>query len=232
MKISFNIEWEQVNSLIGGKLASSAGGKNRYLVQARFLINGFVLILTVLLQVNSTVAQKQEDTKVMGRITNFLVAADNGDTAKVVEGLNQGIDVNVTDEHGQTALILAADEGHVDTVKLLLRHGASPDLQNRLGGTALMMASFNDHLEVVTELLKAGADVNAKSKNGYTALMQVAVKPIEAAVQIINLLLDQKADINAQDKVRIYSADEGRQPSAAAAAATSISQRGKKTKVV
>jgi ankyrin repeat protein len=52
----------------------------------------------------------------------------------------------------------------------------------------------------VTKLLKAGADVNAKSQNGYTALMQAAVKPNEAAIQIINLLLDQKADINAQDK--------------------------------
>jgi len=36
-------------------------------------------------------------------------------------------------------------------------------------------------------------------ENGYTALMQAVVKRNEKAVQIINLLLDQKADINAQD---------------------------------
>ena len=136
----------------------------------------------------------------MDRISNFLTAADNGDTAKVMEGLNQGIDVNVTDEHGQTALMLAADQGHIDTVNFLLQYRASLDLQNKLGGTALMLACFKGHLEIVTELLKAGADVNAKSQNGYTALMQAAVKPNEAAIQIINLLLDQKADINAQDK--------------------------------
>lgn len=136
----------------------------------------------------------------MDRITNFLVAADTGDTAKVTEGLNQGIEVNVTDEHGQTALMLAADQGHVDTVKLLLQHRASLDLQNKLGGTALMLASFNGHLEVVTELLKAGADVNAKAKNGTTALMVASAMQNETAVQIINLLLDQKADLNTQDK--------------------------------
>lgn len=156
-------------------------------------------MLEVFLLVNATFAQKQEGTKVTDRISGFLAAAESGDTSKVAESLNQGIGINVTDEHGQTALMLAADGGHVGTVKLLLQHGASPDLQNRLGGTALMLASFNGHIEVVTELLKAGADVNAKSKNGYTALMEASVKWTETSVPIINLLLDQKADINAQD---------------------------------
>src|SRR5262245_30646146 len=150
-------------AMSAGKLASSAGGKNRYLVQAQILINGFVLVLTVLLLVNATFAQKQEATKVMDRISNFLAAAESGDTAKIAESLNQGTEIDVTDEHGQTALMLAADEGNVDTVKLLLQHKASPDLQNRLGGTALILACFKGHLEVVTELLKAGADVNTKS---------------------------------------------------------------------
>lgn len=177
----------------------AAGGENQYVVQAQILIKRLVPILTVFLLVNATFAHRQEGTKVSDRISNFLAAAESGDTAKVAESLNQGIEINVTDEHGQTALMLAADEGHVDTVKLLLQHRALSDLQNRLGGAALMLASFNGHLEVVTELLKAGADVNAKSKNGYTALMEDTVKHNETAVQIINLLLDQKADINAQD---------------------------------
>jgi ankyrin repeat protein len=137
---------------------------------------------------------------VIDHISTFLNAADSGDTAKVAESLDEGIDVNVTDPYGQTALMVAADQGHIDTVNFLLQYRASLDLQNKLGGTALMLASFNGYLDIVTELLKAGADVNAKSQNGYTALIQAAVKPNEAAVQIINLLLDQKADINAQDK--------------------------------
>jgi len=157
-------------------------------------------ILTVLLQVIDTFAQRQEGTKVMDRISNFLTAADNGDTAKVMEDLNQGIDVNVTDEHGQTALMLAADHGHVDTAKIILKHGALPNLQNKRGGTALMFASFNGHLEIVRELLKAGADVNVKAKNGVTALMQAAIMQNQTAVQIINILLDWKADIHAQDE--------------------------------
>jgi len=131
--------------------------------------------------------------------STFLAAAGSGFTVKVTESLNQGIEIDVTDEYGQTALMLAADQGHVDTVNLLLQHRASPNLQNRRGGTALMLASFNGHLEVVTELLMAGADVNAKSINGYTALMQAVIKRTETAVQIINSLLYQKADINAQD---------------------------------
>jgi ankyrin repeat protein len=128
------------------------------------------------------------------------VAAKSGDTAIVTKGLNRGIEINVTDEYGQTALMLAADQGHVDTAKIILQHGARLNLQNKRGGTALMFASFNGHLEIVTELLKAGADVNIKSKNGATALMQAAIMQNQTAVQIINILLDQKAEINAQDE--------------------------------
>jgi ankyrin repeat protein len=98
----------------------------------------------------------------MNRIKNFFKATDSGDTGKVVKSLDQGIDISVTDQYGQTALMVASDRGHVDTVKLLLQRMALPNLQNELGGTALMLASFNGHLEIVKELLKAGAEVNAK----------------------------------------------------------------------
>ena len=199
MKISFNIEWEQLNGHERWETRIFSGRGEPVLNSSPILIKGLVLTLTVFLLINTALAQKQEGTKVMDRIITFYVAAESGDTAKIAESLNQGIDVNVTDEHGQTALMVAADEGHVDTVKLLLQHKASPDLQNRLGGTALMLACFKGHLEVVTELLKAGADVNTKSNDGYTALMQATFKSDKTAVQIINLLLNQKADINAQD---------------------------------
>lgn len=157
-------------------------------------------MLTVSLVTNAMAVQGQEATREMDHISNFLAAAENGNTAKVAKSLSRGIEINVTDEHGQTALMLAADQGHIDTVKVLLQHRPLLDLQNKLGATALMFASFNGHLEVVTELLKAGASVNAKAKNGGTALMQATVKQNKTAVQIINLLLDQKADINAQDQ--------------------------------
>ncbi len=165
----------------------------------------------------------------MNRISNFLAAAESGDTVKVAESLNQGIEVNVTDENGQTALMLAADEGHVDTVKLLLQRGASIDLQNKLGGTALMLASFNGHLEIMTELLEAGADVNAKSENGYTALMQAASRRNETGVQIISLLLDKKADINAQDKEGYTALMRAVALPTTTTAATPILQRNKRT---
>jgi uncharacterized protein len=163
-------------------------------------INGVTLVLIGFLLIDSTLAQKHEGIRMTDHISNFLAAAESGAIATITESLNQGIDVNLSDKHGQTALLVASDQGHVDIVKLLLQHGASPDLQNMLGGAALMLASFNGHLEVVKELLKAGADVNAKSKHGHTSLMQATVGRNELAVQIINLLLDQKADINDQDK--------------------------------
>src|SRR5262245_37089544 len=128
------------------------------------LIKEFVLVLTGFLVVNALVVQGQEITGETNRISNFLAAAESGDTAKVAKSLSQGIEINVTDEHRQTGLMLAAGKGHIDTVKIILQHRPLLDLQNKIGATALMFASFNGHLEVVIELLKAGAGVNAKAE--------------------------------------------------------------------
>jgi ankyrin repeat protein len=56
-------------------------------------------------------------------ISNFLAAADSGETAKIADCLDQGIKVNVADEHDQTALMVVAAQGHADTVRLLLQQG-------------------------------------------------------------------------------------------------------------
>src|SRR6266508_4272730 len=148
MKISFNIEWEQLNGHERWETRIFSGRGEPVLNSSPILIKGLVLTLTVFLLINTALAQKQEGTKVMDRIITFYVAAESGDTAKIEESLNQGIDVNVTDEDGQLALLVVADERHVDTVEVVLQHIASPDLLNRLVRTALIVACFHGHLEV------------------------------------------------------------------------------------
>ena len=50
----------------------------------------------------------------------FLKAAFEGQQFKVRAGVDQGMDVNVQDQDGQSALMLAAYNGHTKLVQFLL----------------------------------------------------------------------------------------------------------------
>lgn len=88
----------------------------------------------------------------------LMVAAREG-KADVVRALLSGNDVNVnmTDEQGNTPLIEAARFGHDDTARALIEHGANVQAKNKAGQTALMLAVSNGHDDVVRVLKEAGA---------------------------------------------------------------------------
>ena len=84
--------------------------------------------------------------------------------------LGAGVDVDLTDEHGDTALSLAAHRGHVEVCSALIEAGADVDHANHMGSTPLFWASIRGHLNVCELLLQAGANVNHVHSWGGTAL--------------------------------------------------------------
>lgn len=87
----------------------------------------------------------------------FLLAAKEGDLARVQEALAAGTDVHMLNDF---ALRGAAENGHLDVVTCLLRAGANPKAQ---GNNALRQAAARGFLEIVRALLAAGADVHAEN---------------------------------------------------------------------
>jgi uncharacterized protein len=81
-----------------------------------------------------------------------------GDTDQLVEAIDAGIPVNLTNEAGDSLLILAAYHDHPDTVRALLGLGADTARVNDRGQTALGAAVFRRSERSVTHLLAAGAD--------------------------------------------------------------------------
>jgi hypothetical protein len=57
--------------------------------------------------------------------------------------LEKGVDINVKNKFGNTALIIASDFGYIDIVELLLKYGANINHKNKYDKTALMIASEN-----------------------------------------------------------------------------------------
>ena len=92
----------------------------------------------------------------------------NGDLATVVERVDAGVPVNLTNGAGDTLLILAAYHLHADLVRALLDRGADHERVNDRGQTALAAAVFRQDRGIVTELLRAGADPELGPKSAVT----------------------------------------------------------------
>lgn len=103
---------------------------------------------------------------------DFLKAAAAGDQTMVETFLRAGIDRNIGDDRGYTALMAAAERGKRDIIKLLLDENAKPDLQNKEGDTALILAAAANQPESVRALVEANADVRVKDQKNWTALMK------------------------------------------------------------
>ncbi len=103
------------------------------------------------------------------KLTKRLVgAAMLGRTASVGSLLRSGLDPEIPDTDGTTALYVASVHGATDTVRLLLRAGARPDTESRgpTDGTPLCGAAAWGHAATVRELLAHGADPNLREDDG------------------------------------------------------------------
>ena len=87
-------------------------------------------------------------------------AAYAGDIGLVRALLQDGVDPNVADEHGRTALSHASGQGHAMIVDALLAAGAwsDPHEDYDVYETPLMAAATHGHLAIVKKLVEAGAN--------------------------------------------------------------------------
>ena len=91
--------------------------------------------------------------------------ARNGETARLVEYVDAGLPVNLTNSSGDTLLILAAYHKHGELVGALLARGADHARVNDRGQTALAAAVFRQDEPIVRSLLEAGADPDLGPKS-------------------------------------------------------------------
>ena len=80
-----------------------------------------------------------------------------GDTDKIMQLLNRGVDVNTANRFGKSALMVATEEGNMETVVLLLSRGADVNGRTVAGCTALTFAAENGYDAISAMLLERGA---------------------------------------------------------------------------
>lgn len=133
---------------------------------------------------------------------SFINEVEKGDTAAVDLFLAAGMNPNVQDARGWTALLVAAQAGRDHIAQSLLDKGADVNAQSSDGSTALMAAAERAHRDTLNVLLARGADVNLANREGQTALLRAAAK---GHSEVARLLLNHGAKVNIRDK-------EGRSP--------------------
>jgi len=79
-----------------------------------------------------------------------------------------GVCVNVTDGHGDTALIMSARGGHFECARLLLAKGADPNVQNKSLHSAMHCAALGNEKEMLELLFHHGANPTLKTFTKYT----------------------------------------------------------------
>jgi ankyrin repeat protein len=110
--------------------------------------------------------------------------------------LDHGVNIDLRNKKGQTALHLASQRDRLDFMELLLNRGAIVDVPDDDGFTPLHLAIFKVERRAAELLLKHGADIDLQNNKRQTAL-HLALQ--HSHPNIIPLLLENGANVDAQD---------------------------------
>ena len=103
--------------------------------------------------------------------SSFVECAKKGDLEAAKLFLAEGIDVNATNERGQTALMRAVEYQHTEVVTLLLERGADVNFTKAyVDRSAFMEAANSGNPVIMKQLVERGAKINETDRQGYTPL--------------------------------------------------------------
>jgi ankyrin repeat protein len=147
------------------------------------------------------------------RTTALHIASELDNDVFVKLLLEQGANINLTDNVGRNALHFALENSKANTeiVKLLIDKEIDVDVRDKYGITPLHLCCRRGHYDALVILLERGASVNAKDSKNYSVLHEAVFRK---NYNCIKELLDRDADINAIDdfgKTVLHEAFEERQ---------------------
>jgi len=132
---------------------------------------------------------------VAGSYEDFLRALrlDEPETLRRLQ--RQGFDFNTRDEGGQPGLLLALRSDSLRAAEFLIdQPRIDLDALAANGENALMLAALRGHVGPLRQLIRQGAEVN---KPGWAPLHYAATHPGPASVEMVELLLEHHAYIDA-----------------------------------
>jgi uncharacterized protein len=143
------------------------------------------------------------DARNLEGATALYAATENERHATVAALLANKADPNLPGAAGVTPIAAAAFKGNGRIVDQLMARGADPDVMDATGKAAMTYAAGRGFALIVRRLLEAGVGAGRAYGNDLTPLMWAAGPEdgvgTRAAVEVVELLLDAGAPIDATD---------------------------------
>ena len=129
----------------------------------------------------------------------LILAAKSGDLTNVITSLQNGSNLQETDDLGLTALGWASFNGHLNILQYLIDLGADIHNTNNDGNNALILGSTSGHLNVVRKLVECGSDINCECSDGNTALTIACY--FGKDINLVKYLIDNGASVHHQTRI-------------------------------
>lgn len=114
------------------------------------------------------VSSKNVNRKIKSGITPLMLASGRGSAELVQLLLDNGADVNLTDEDGSNAIIYAAFNNNSAVIDNLINANVDVNAKNLLGTMAIHFFSSEGNLGAVKKLIKSGAKYQLEDAFGDT----------------------------------------------------------------
>ncbi|HKY73205.1 MAG TPA: ankyrin repeat domain-containing protein [Nitrospira sp.] len=129
----------------------------------------------------------------------LIVVAQIGKIDAVKRLIDEGANIEATDQQGRTVLEVATAFGQADVVKILLMAGANVNAGAGKPQTALHLAAASGKTAIVSALLNAGARVDVADQDGNEPLHIAVANPTNG--QIVKDLIRAGARVDAPNNV-------------------------------
>lgn len=106
----------------------------------------------------------------------FLLAADAGDVARLQALLASGVDINVTNRQGRTAMVLASLKKHYACVEFLIDAGADINKQDETCFNPFLLSCLTNDLTLLRITLKGKPDLTRLTRFGGVGITPASEK--------------------------------------------------------
>lgn len=122
----------------------------------------------------------------------FLAAAEQGQLDVLKNSLKNGVDINVTNRQGRTAIVNASLNKHYECVSFLISAGADINKQDQTCFNPFLLSCLNNDLTLLRIILPANPDLDLLTRFGGVGITPASEK---GHVEIVRELLE-KTEIN------------------------------------
>lgn len=139
-------------------------------------------------------AQKKARGGWFSKRKNFIDCVGRNDIEEMEAQLAEGVDINMKDGLGETALMNSVMEDKLEVMKFLLDNGADTEIRDISDNTVLKNVALSGSVEMARKLIEKGASLNPDDDSGSTLLIYALGN--RHFPEMIEFLIDKGINLN------------------------------------